>query len=230
MCRHPDQAGLTRKEIVVVAALGVLALAIAVPWFQHQARAAARTTTLQNLRQWGIALNLYLVENDHTLPAAGSSLEDPAAWFNTLPPYLSLPPLSETPPSQAGPGTLWTDPAAATPSAASAASLVTYGMNAWLQPDPASGPWRIYDIEDPAATLFLVEAQPGRLRALPPDAAFRHGRPAPHPESHAHALFCDGHVEPIRPADASPAAADPQANPAPRPTWVPFYQAPTPSP
>lgn len=223
MCRNPDQAGLTRKEIIVVAALGLLALVVVTLLFQHQARAAARVATVQNLRQWGISLNLYLLENEHTLPAAGSRVDDPAAWFNTLPPYLSLPSLSDTPAAQAGPGTLWTDPSAALSPSVSASSLVTYGMNAWLQPDTAAGPWRIYDIEDPSATLFLVETQPGRLRALPADVEFRHNR-------HAHALFCDGHVEPIRPLDTVPPATDPQANPAVRPTWVPFYQAPAPSP
>jgi prepilin-type processing-associated H-X9-DG protein len=228
MPRHPDQAGLTRKELVCLAALALIVAAIAVPWFQHQARASARTASLQNLRQWGIALNLYLLENDHALPAAASDGGDPTAWFNTLPPYLSLPPLQETSPAQTGPGTLWTDPAARLPASTAAAALTTYGMNAWLQPDPAAPAWRIYDIEDPSSTIFLVETEPGRLRARPADTAFRHGRPAPHPEARAHALFCDGHVESIGPSDATPAAANPDANPAPRPTWVPFYQAPVP--
>jgi prepilin-type processing-associated H-X9-DG protein len=228
MLRTPNQAGLTRKEIVCFAALLLIVVAVAVPWFQHQARASARTASLQNLRQWGIALNLYLLENDHALPAAATNTADPNAWFNALPPYLSLPPLQETSLSQIGPGTLWTDPAARLPASGTPSTLTTYGMNAWLQPDPNAPAWRIYDIEDPSSTLFLIETEPGRLRAQPADTAFRHGRPAPHPEACAHALFCDGHVEAIGPSDATPAAANPQAHPAPRPNWVPFYQAPAP--
>lgn len=219
-----DQAGLTRNEVIALAALAVVALAVALPYFLHQSRAAARTASLQNLRQWGIAFNLYLVENDHTLPAAGRRADDPAAWFNALPPYLSLPPLSATAPEAAGPGTLWADPAARPPAGAPAAARATYGMNTWLQPDPAAAAWRIYDIEDPSGTLFLVETAPGVLQTGPGGMTFRHG-----PGETGHALFCDGHAEPVtRAAAEAPAARDPMANPAARPTWVPFYQAPAP--
>lgn len=220
-------SGLTRNEVLALAALGILALAVALPYFLHQARAAARSASLQNLRQWGIALNLYLVENDHTLPASGHLREDPAAWFEGLPPYLSLPPLSQTPPAAVHGDSLWAYPGVKLPNGTSgSASRVTYGYNIWLQPESARPPWRIYEIEDPSATLFLVETGPGTLLAQPSDMAF------PHDKSRTGlALFCDGHVEAVtREAALQPAAADPAAHPAARPTWIPFYQAPPPRP
>lgn len=223
--RDSHRAGLTRNEVLAVAALVLLVAAVAAPYFQHRAREAARTASLQNLRQWGIALNLHLLENQHILPGSSADPEDPGAWFNTLPPYLSLPPLKDGGPGGGAPAGIWTDPAARLAAGAPPAARVTYAANAWLQPDPAQRPWRIYDIEDPAATFFLVESPPGTLRAAAADQlAFRHGRPP-----RGHALFCDGHAEAVTPEQArQPLALDPQAHPAPRPRWVPFFGAPAP--
>jgi prepilin-type processing-associated H-X9-DG protein len=225
---HPT-SGFTRKEILTVITLAVLALAVILPFLHQRARAAAQAASLQNLRQWGIALNLYLVENNHNLPAAGFTDEDPGAWFNVLPPYLSLPSLHGATAGQIDTQSIWTDPAADLPADGAAASRVTYGMNIWLQPSPAAPSWRIYDIEDPSATLFLVETAPGQLQSRPGQIAYRHGPKPPHPDARAHALFCDGHVEILkRKTTEQPEAANPQANPPHRPTWIPFFQAPTP--
>jgi prepilin-type processing-associated H-X9-DG protein len=235
MSRPPDfrpgsRAGMSRGESMTLVVVAVLLLAVAFPYWQHRTRSTQRSISLQNLRQWGIALNLYLVENNNVLPASGTKPNDEHAWFNTLPTYLSLKPLAGQSAESVLDIGLWTDPAAKIPSMSGPASPVTYGMNAWLHPDPAVAPYRIYDVEDPTTTFFLIASDPGRLRVLPGQMAFRHGKSNPaHPEARSHVLFCDGHVEEISPEQGNaPKASNPEANPPSRPTWIPYFQAPAP--
>ncbi|MDX6765947.1 MAG: hypothetical protein SFU85_04070 [Candidatus Methylacidiphilales bacterium] len=220
------QAGISRNEIIAAFAVFFIVVAVTVPYLQHRARAANRTAALQNLRQWGIALNLYLVENDNTLPAVGTGPADPAAWQNTLPVYLSLKPLAGQSTQAILDAGIWTDPSVPVKPSGPPESAVTYGINAWLQPDPASPPYRIYEVEDPTATFFLVSAPPGHLSVLPGGMAYRHGGKSGSPQARGQALFCDGHVEEVDPASGNrPEAAKPDANPPARPTWIPLFNA-----
>lgn len=234
MPRRPEpgsgpRAGLSRNEVLSLLVLVLLAVAVVLPYFQYRARAAKRSASLQNLRQWGIALNLYLVESDNSLPASGTGPDDARAWFNTLPVYLSLKPLSgQTRESVLEVG-LWTDPAARVDAPGGPETAVTYGMNAWLHPHPDKAPCRIYEVEDPTATFFLLATEPGRLRVLPGQIAYRHGVATPKSKSRSQALFCDGHVEEISPQQGNhPDAAKSGTTPPARPTWVPYFNAPAP--
>ncbi len=60
----------------------------------------APSQSAQNLQQWGIALNLHLMDNANQLPEVGSASIDSSqtkAWYNSLPEYISLPALSAVP-------------------------------------------------------------------------------------------------------------------------------------
>jgi prepilin-type processing-associated H-X9-DG protein len=233
---QPDsRSGFSTREIMVFAALLVLAVGVAIPYFRGQRKASARTASANNLLQWGIALNLYLIENNNTLPTIGASpprKEQSDAWYNALPPYLSQPALADLPPEnypRPGDASLWMDPAAQGP-AAPGLPYFAYGMNRWLQPDPALRAYRIYELEDPSAVVFLAEVAGDSPGALPETAAYRHGKPAPSPDAEANVLFTDGHLESgVRKAVLSdaPGISDPTAKYE-HLTWVPFYNAPAP--
>ncbi len=52
-----------------------------------------RATCANNLRQWGIATQLYRGDHNDFLPTEGTywAIEKPYTWFNVLPPYLGAP-------------------------------------------------------------------------------------------------------------------------------------------
>ncbi|MEI8197193.1 MAG: type II secretion system protein [Phycisphaerae bacterium] len=97
--------GFTLVELLVVVAILIILIGILVPSLS-QVREQARTTVcLSNLRQWGLALQMYTVDHHGGLPQEGEigTVHDlpggntgpgnryPGAWYNTLPPYVNLP-------------------------------------------------------------------------------------------------------------------------------------------
>lgn len=105
--KRGNQRAFTLVELlVVVGVITVLAL-LALPVLAGTRPNAKLLQCCNNLRQWARALQIYSGENGDRLPRDGmSSLgiypgtgtdgtpDDPNAWFNLLPPYLSLPRLS----------------------------------------------------------------------------------------------------------------------------------------
>ena len=82
-------SGFTLIELmIVVAIIGILAalMAGAIGYVQNMAR---RNECLNNLRQWGGAMSLYLDEHrSRIFPTFEASVKSGTAWFNVLPPYL----------------------------------------------------------------------------------------------------------------------------------------------
>lgn len=235
MPRNPDNLGFTRREVVVVITLVVLAVAVALPLYQGQKAAARQQASANNLMQWGIALNLFLIENKNQLPAVGpvpGAAKDPYAWYNALPLYLSQKPLQDLPEeSRPRPGqvSLWTDPSAELPADYTEGEYYfTYAMNRWLQPKPVGLAYKVYELADPGGTVFLTEVAGRDPGAMPADAAFRYvtGKPK---KPAAHVLFCDGHVELVdREVLSDRSGANDPEVPLLEVNWVPFYMAPRP--
>jgi prepilin-type processing-associated H-X9-DG protein len=234
MSRDRFRAGLTRTEVLALVAVILVALLIIWPLWNRQAVAKNRQISANNLRQWGIAFNLYLGESQNILPVAGTQdtiATADQAWFNALPPYLSQPPLKDLP-LAARPGNnkgnFWTNPAAKLTRRVDIYQF-TYAMNAWLSV-PSHGPYKIYEIENPMAVVFLAEVEGSTPAAQPADVVPRFGSSKPqNPEAAAHFLFCDGHVEllPRVRFAGQPGLEDPE-KPSDKFTWVPFYGAPKP--
>jgi len=225
------RCGFSLAEWSVLLGLLIMGIIIVVPVYLSHGEKTKRLASRNNLLQWGIALNLYLIENRNELPHVGSdspSPEEEFAWYNTLPLYLSQSPLTELSAGAPIPG-LWINPAAPKrPVIGSGTYFFYYGMNQWLQAEP-DNPLRIYDIEDPTATVFMTEVFTPMPFSLPEQVDYRFGKKIPSPEAIAHVLFCDGHVEPVTKSQLSdnPAAYDPKGKIS-LPTWVPYYDAPRP--
>jgi len=162
-----------------------------------------RQRSANNLLQWGIALNLYLIDNNNRLPVPGSEIPSPdeaEAWYNSLPLYISRPPMTQLAPGPFPEGTresIWVNPRAV-PQAESLPKgtyVFYYAMNRFLNGDQPDEPLRIYEVNNPTETVFLIEAcspLPFTDRA---NVFYGFGKQPPSPEASAHVLFCDGHVE-----------------------------------
>lgn len=229
-------SGLTRREMVLsllaVAMLTTLSMLV----FRQKSRDALQAESAANLRQWSIALNLHILDNNGHLPAPGPQDASPdaeGAWYLALADYMGIPDPVRQPEIIAdnlpGPLRIWADPSFREPLVdAEGHFLFTYGVNRYLQPNSDLPAYRIQELRQPAFTIFMIEkvgADPG---VLPPDVRFRHRRKARTPS--AHVLYCDGHVALV---DDSAVLAFPEWPEEPEavasPTiWPPFSGAPEP--
>lgn len=190
---------------VVLAAVVATLAAVGYATIAKSGEDAKKIGSARNLQQWGIALNLYLIDNENQLPEVGSLPIVPdqeLAWYNALPPYISQPALAEIPPGERprpGEASLWIDPSTKPVRAWDPEVFYFhYGMNEALQPDPGVRSFRIYEVPHPGNVIFLAEVDSYTPAAEPGDVAFRHGASNPSsPKASAHILFCDGHVQSV---------------------------------
>lgn len=84
-------------EVLVVIAIIVLLLAILLPSIGRAKDQVRRVMCRNNLRQWGVAVQLYRGDHKDYLPTEGPSvptvagINKPNTWYNVLPPYLGAP-------------------------------------------------------------------------------------------------------------------------------------------
>ncbi len=107
-----SRRGFTLIELLVVIAIIAILAAMILPALAGAKKKAQQTACLNNLRQWGLALNIYASDNNDgiprdgtdqnetyiiygaTSPANAGTPNDPYAWFNLLPPLVADQPLS----------------------------------------------------------------------------------------------------------------------------------------
>jgi hypothetical protein len=185
------------REIILAVIVAVLLALVAFGWFQSRQRDVSGVAGARNLQQWGIALNLYLIDNDKQLPSVGGdpiTPEQTTAWYNALPPYISQTPLADLPDDQRprpGDGSLWIDPGTKPPRIWDNSVFVfNYGMNRYLQPDKNLRSYKVNELHRPGNVIFLTEVDGYNPDATPDTVVFRNGKTA-------NVLFCDGHVAPV---------------------------------
>lgn len=191
-----------REILIAIVVLAVLAFVVVTMQMKRAAEAKS-IASARNLQQWGIALNLYLIDNENQLPEVGATPVTPEqkkAWYNAMPPYISQTPLADLSPSQRprpGVPSLWIDPATKPPKIWNDSDFYfNYAMNKFLQPVEDVRSFRIYEINYPANVVFLTEVDGFSPAASPAEVVFRHGSAAStSPDATAHVLFCDGHVQ-----------------------------------
>ncbi len=87
--------GVSLMEVLVVVGVLVLLLAMLFPGLGKAREQARRILCQNNLRQWGMAMQLYRDDNQNYLPMEGTTgtkaYEHKYGWFNVLPPYLNAP-------------------------------------------------------------------------------------------------------------------------------------------
>ncbi|MDD5201376.1 MAG: hypothetical protein PHC88_16420 [Terrimicrobiaceae bacterium] len=192
------------REILLACAVGILLVIAAIVWLLARGRDASGIASARNLQQWGIALNLYLIDNENQLPEVGATpieAKQEKAWYNALPAYLSQTPLAELPVgSRPKPGipSLWIDPSSKTPRVWDPEVFYfNYAMNRYLQPQEGVRSFKINELNFPGNVVFLTEVNDYEPSVTPDTVAFLHGNRPNSPSAIANVLFCDGHVAPV---------------------------------
>lgn len=227
------------KEVLALVVVACGLLVVGTAWWRASERRRLDLDSFRNLQQWGIALNLCLMDQQHRLPEIGPREPDPEAmraWYNLLPPYLAQPRLSDLAPERRprpGERTLWGDSLSRiTEAPTNGKAWFGYAMNRYLHPTPRSPALRIHDLEDPGRTVFLAEVSGTDPGALPAQVVFRRGPKSPSPDARAYVLYCDGHAALVtkgRLVD-DPAVIDPDSPAADGPRWIPHRNALEPDP
>ncbi len=95
--RLVDRRAISLPEVLVVIAVLILLLALLIPSLGVARTKARRLFCANNLRQWGTALHAYRTDHHDFIPTEGSAgnIDQRGTWFNSLPPYLGLPPYKD---------------------------------------------------------------------------------------------------------------------------------------
>lgn len=185
--------------LVVIAIVAVLAGLLGAT--VQRARAQADSAhCVAHLRQWGVALSLYVNDNQGYLPRRGQGVQQldsshinrPTDWFNALPPYMG-----ESSIATDGSFNTFPQPHSNSvficPSATRAGGsyFLPYGMNMYLSPWDQPEPDKMVAIPAPDQLAFLADA-PGQYSSTVPSSqpysvAARH-------DGRANVCFVDGHV------------------------------------
>jgi prepilin-type N-terminal cleavage/methylation domain-containing protein/prepilin-type processing-associated H-X9-DG protein len=214
--RRNRRRGFTLIELLVVIAIIAILAAILFPVFARAREAARAASCRSNLKQIGLAINMYRQDYDETMPfQVNGSLWTfhPTDWANqTYWGYFYLPYTKNQ--------QIW-----ACPSAKEASVKTTsYGVNGYLDGGRFSAPWQpgISDaaVEDPAGTLFahdswetrlddngdMLKISTGFTENLKQSNDIRYKTEAWRHNNTCNVLFYDGHVKSMNQSPSYPAS------------------------
>jgi prepilin-type processing-associated H-X9-DG protein/prepilin-type N-terminal cleavage/methylation domain-containing protein len=196
--RAKGEPAFTLVELLVVIAIIAILASLLLPGLARAKDKARETQCLSNLRQWTVALSLYLQENEDYIPRRGQGVQPlfiidrPEDWFNALPPLVELPSYQALATNavipQPADRTIFVCPNA---KPTGAAHFLSYGMNIYLSPWIRPSPHRLGEIPRPDVVAFLADGPGGYSStapsAMPYSVQARHGH-------RANVAFLDGHV------------------------------------
>ena len=199
MNRSHRQHGFSLIELVVVIAIVTVFASMLLPALSRARERSRGAQCLSNLRQWNLALSMYLHDYDDSIPRRGQGiqplhdidrLED---WFNALPPMLGLQTyqmmvINHTIP-RPGETSVYVCPTAR---ATTNDYFLSYAMNFYLSPTLRPRPHRLPEISRPSTLAFLADGGCAYSSTVPSSRAYsvqaRHAQ-------RANVAFLDGHAE-----------------------------------
>lgn len=244
--RNNTASAFTLIELLVVITIIAVLAALLFPVINNIRQRSKQSVSMNNLKQWGVALNRSLADNNGFLPDDGQGstsikIAEPKSWFNRLPPYIDEKPLSDpfyaTNPPKPGDRSVWVNPAVPKDDGMKYVKppnefLFCYAMNAYLysskeNPNGKDHTQPLSRVEYPSATVFMSEKGDGFANCVPKyiKAYFGAGDPTYDKNNAAHFLFCDGHVELIKRAVFEDASATDNVTIDPHFTFIPFLGA-----
>jgi prepilin-type processing-associated H-X9-DG protein/prepilin-type N-terminal cleavage/methylation domain-containing protein len=187
--------------VEVLTSISVIVVLISMIYciIQRSKDEAASVRCLNNLHQWGVALNLYANDNNGFFPRRGQGVQPvfqidrPTDWFNALPPYLGE--MSFIDFTARGGRYQPTDhsvcvcPAGFDPGGT---YYLPYAMNMYLSPWIRPNPHCRQEIEGGSLLAFLADGPGAYASAVPSKEGY--SVKAPH-HGKCNICFVDGHVE-----------------------------------
>jgi prepilin-type N-terminal cleavage/methylation domain-containing protein/prepilin-type processing-associated H-X9-DG protein len=185
--------------LVVIAIIGVLAGLMLSTLGQARGRGQS-ARCVNNLHQWGLALQLYIGDHDDFIPRRGQGVNPlaiinrPEDWFNCLPVYFTAQPYSNLVaqgviPRAGDTASLFIDPAAKDPGGT---YFLPYAMNMYLSPWIRPQQHKLSEIPNPEQLAFMADAS-GQYSSTVP-SVLGYSVQARH-AGRANVVFVDGHVQ-----------------------------------
>ena len=205
--RGQAAGGFTLVELLVVIGLISVLIGLILSVMAKARRAANALACEANLRQWGMATQMYAGENHGSLPRRGQGvgptfqIDRPTDWFNALPPILKMTPYMDLvsadqivrPPGSS----LWLCREA---NDLPGSFYWSYGMNmalsVWDASENQGQPDKITGVGD-TATMVLFTDAPGNYCSVIPSETPGGYNPVPRHDGYVNICFLDGHVEAI---------------------------------
>lgn len=189
----------TLVELLVVVGIIALLAALLLPTLGKSQALARRTQCLNQLQQWGKALQLYASDNEDATPRRGqgvrplTQLDRPEDWFNALAPELSVEKFGDyingAGTNTDSPPTLFVCPEARP---AAHRYFLTYAMNMYFSPWSLPASHALSKIPTPSAVVFLTDGGIGYCSAYPAVAEYS---PQARHRKTANLVFVDGHAQ-----------------------------------
>lgn len=196
-------AGFTLVELLVVVSVIAILTGLVLASIQRVQQSALQTACVNNLRQWGMALNLYAGDHDNSTPRRGQGIQPvtqidrPEDWFNALPPYLKLASYSEQVaagrPARVGEKSVFVCPSAV--DSGKYPHFICYGMNMYFSPWIRPDPHRLSELPNLSQLAFMADAPGGWASTVP--SSMDYSVQARH-NGRANVVFADGHVQTFR--------------------------------
>lgn len=195
------RGAFTLIELLVCIGIVAVLAGVSLGVFEQGRQRAAQIACVSNLRQWGLALNLYANDHDNYFAQRGQGiqpldqvhLQGTTFWFNALPPYAGQPGLLDAinggRAPRPGDRSIFVCPSAV--ASARGPYFLPYGMNMYLSPTIRPLPHSRLQIGNPAQVAFLADGGVAWSSAVPSAQGYsvqaRHG-------GRANVCFVDGHV------------------------------------
>ena len=198
LSRHTRQSviAFTLIELLVVIAIIAILAALLLPALSRAKEKANAACCLNNLKQWGLATQMFASENDDLLPKDGSpngtSIDE--GWYNDLPRVIGLRAYKEMPwrtNASVAPGrSTWICPS--NPRRSNGNNLFHYCLNEHVNGTGAGKQTKLSRVPRPVATVWLFDN--GGLAAV---AQQNNVHTNLHTQG-AHFTFLDGHAQRFR--------------------------------